>query len=166
MPVSVGVSWVATVPGVSFTWSRVRYDSVDAQLLIGELQIESYERYGGPDETPVDPEEFAHPDGVFFVARQGTELVGCVGMRRRSDSDAELKRMYIRKTFRGRGWARQLLALVEDEARSLGMTRLILETGLAQPEAMSLYESSGYALIPGFGHYREEPDNRCYAKAL
>src|SRR6185436_20517753 len=73
MPVSVGVSWVATVPGVSFTWSRVRYDSVDAQLLIGELQIESYERYGGPDETPVDPDEFAHPDGVFFVAREGTE---------------------------------------------------------------------------------------------
>ena len=74
--------------------------------------------------------------------------------------------MYIRSTFRGRGWARELLALVEDEARALGMTRLILETGLAQPEAMSLYESSGYALIPGFGHYRDEPDNRCYAKVL
>ena len=81
---------MATVPGVTFTCRRVRYDSDHAQLLISELQIESYKRYGGPDETPVDPDEFAHPRGAFFVAAEGTKLVGCVGMRRRSESDAEL----------------------------------------------------------------------------
>ena len=41
-----------------------------------------------------------------------------------------------------------------------------METGLAQPEAMDLYETSGYERIPGFGHYRNEPQNRCYAKTL
>ena len=41
-----------------------------------------------------------------------------------------------------------------------------MESGLAQPEAMGLYESSGYEGIPGFGHYRNNPQNRCYAKDL
>ena len=149
-----------------FTWSRVGYDSVDAQVLIEELQCESAERYGGPDETPVDPGEFAHPNGAFFVARNEVDLVGCVGIRRRSDADAELKRMFIRRPFRGRGWSSELLALVEDEARSMGFTRMMLETGLPQPEAIGLYVSSGYESIPGFGHYRDEPMNRCYAKLL
>jgi len=55
---------------------------------------------------------------------------------------------------------------VEDEARALGYSRVLMETGGAQPEAMGLYESSGYKRIPGFGHYRNEPQNRCYAKTL
>ena len=48
----------------------------------------------------------------------------------------------------------------------MGFTRILMESGLAQPEAMALYESSGYERIPGFGHYRNEPQNRCYAKVL
>jgi hypothetical protein len=43
---------------------------------------------------------------------------------------------------------------------------MILETGTAQPEAMALYESAGYARIESFGHYRHSPENRCYAVAL
>ena len=74
--------------------------------------------------------------------------------------------MFIRRPYRGRGYARELLALVEDEARSLGFSRVLMETGLAQPEAIGLYESSGYHRIPGFGHYRDSPMNRCYAKVL
>ena len=41
-----------------------------------------------------------------------------------------------------------------------------LETGTAQPEAMALYESSGYARIESFGHYRDAPQNRCYGRDL
>ena len=43
---------------------------------------------------------------------------------------------------------------------------MVLETGTAQPEAMALYESSGYARIENFGHYRWSPQNRCYGKPL
>lgn len=74
--------------------------------------------------------------------------------------------MFIRRPHRGRGLARELLTQVEEEARGLGFTRMMMETGLAQPEAIGLYESSGYQRIPGFGHYRESPQNRCYAKEL
>ncbi len=155
-----------TVTGVTFTLERVRYDSPDAHMLIEELQEEYVIRYGGRDETPVDPDDFAPPKGVFLLAHRDGELVGCAGMRRRSEDDVEVKRMFIRRTYRGRGYSRELLALVEAEARAMGFTRILMESGLAQPEAMGLYESSGYARIPGFGHYRNEPQNRCYARVL
>lgn len=151
---------------MTFTLERVRYDSVLAQQLIEELQEEYVLRYGGPDETPVDPGEFEPPRGSFLLAYRDGVLVGCAGMRARSESDVEVKRMFVRRPFRGRGYARELLTLVEEEARSLGYSRVLMETGGAQPEAMGLYESSGYKRIPGFGHYRNEPQNRCYAKTL
>ena len=166
MPVSVGVSLVITVSGVTFTLDRVRYDSDEARQLITELQSEYVERYGGPDATPVDPDEFESPNGAFFVGHRDGEFVGCAGLRRHSDTDVEVKRMFIRRPFRGRGYSRQLLELVEDEARTLGFSRVLMETGMAQPEAVGLYESSGYERIPGFGHYRDKANNRCYAKSL
>jgi GNAT superfamily N-acetyltransferase len=166
MPVSVGGGVLVTVRGVTLRLDRVRYDSDDAERLIAELQDEYVERYGGPDATPVDPEEFEPPEGAFFVARRDHDVVGCAGMRRHSGTDVEVKRMYIRRPFRGRGWSRTLLTMLEDEARHLGFSRMLMETGVKQPEAMALYESSGYDPIAGFGHYRDAPENRCYAKDL
>ncbi|MEO8107206.1 MAG: GNAT family N-acetyltransferase [Actinomycetes bacterium] len=151
---------------MAFTLQTVRYDSVEAQELIDELQDEYVIRYGGRDETPVDPDDFAAPRGTFLLAYRDGVLVGCAGLRRRSEAEVEVKRMFIRRPFRGRGYSRGLLALIEQEARSMGFGRILMESGLAQPEAMALYESSGYERIPGFGHYRNEPQNRCYAKAL
>jgi hypothetical protein len=43
---------------------------------------------------------------------------------------------------------------------------MVLETGLAQPEAIALYESSGYVPIPPFGHYQDAPLSRCYARVV
>jgi hypothetical protein len=43
---------------------------------------------------------------------------------------------------------------------------MILETGTAQPEAMALYESAGYEAVTPFGHYQDEPLNRCYGRRL
>jgi hypothetical protein len=43
---------------------------------------------------------------------------------------------------------------------------MILETGAPQPEGIALYEASGYERIPGFGHYRDYSDNRCFARRL
>jgi GNAT superfamily N-acetyltransferase len=166
MLVSVGASDAVTVPDVTFSLDRVSYDSDAAQGLVVELQAEYTERYGGPDETPVHPLEFEPPDGAFFVAHRDGELVGCAGMRRRSNREVEVKRMFIRRPFRGRGWSRTLLTLLEDEARTLGFARIVMETGAQQPEAMGLYESSGYAPIPGFGHYRDSPMSRSYGKDL
>jgi GNAT superfamily N-acetyltransferase len=79
---------------------------------------------------------------------------------------AEVKRMYVAPAARGLGVARRMLARLEDTAAGAGAEAMILETGAAQPEAMALYESSGYLRIESFGHYKWSPQNRCYGKRL
>ncbi len=130
----------------------VTYDHPEAARLIAEVQQEYVTRYGGEDETPVDLAEFAPPRGLFLVGYDGTAAVGCGGWRSRG-ADAEIKRMYVARTARGRGLARLMLAELERTARAAGHHRAVLETGDKQPEAVALYRSAGYTEIPAFGYY-------------
>jgi hypothetical protein len=59
-----------------------------------------------------------------------------------------------------------VLEALEVRAVAIGYTRLVLETGIRQPEAMALYESAGYASIEPYGFYKHAPMSRCYAKDL
>jgi GNAT superfamily N-acetyltransferase len=142
------------------------YDGPVAQQLINAVQLEYVQRYGGPDETPVDPAEFAPPQGLFMVGYLDGQAVATGGLRAHSDGEVEIKRMYVVPHARGRGLSRQMLAALEERARGLGASRIVLETGDRQPEAISLYESSGYERIPGFGHYADYPTSYSFAKKL
>lgn len=149
------------------------YDSPDARKLIAEVQQEYVVRYGGPDESPTDPAQFAPPLGAFLVGYVDGTAVACAGWRARDgadpefrDGDAELERMYVAPQVRGRGLARLLLAAIEDSARAAGRRRMVLETGTRQPEAIALYHSAGYQPIPAFGLYRDASGSRHYARDL
>ena len=151
---------------------RAGYGHPDAMRLIAEVQAEYVARYGGPDETPLDPLMFEPPAGSFFVGYLDGVAVA-TGAWRRSEvaalgatRTAEVKRMYVAPAARGRGLARAMLAHLERSAAEHGVDGMVLETGLAQPEAIALYESSGYEPIPAFGYYRDAPLSRCYAKRL
>jgi GNAT superfamily N-acetyltransferase len=151
---------------------RVGYGHPDAMRLIDEVQAEYVVRYGGPDETPLDPLMFEPPAGSFFVGYAEDEPVATGAWRRSgvaalgTGETAEIKRMYVAPQARGRGLARLMLARLEADAGECGAEAVVLETGLRQPEAMALYESSGYAPVAPFGHYRDAPLSRCYAKRL
>jgi GNAT superfamily N-acetyltransferase len=142
------------------------YDSPTAKRLIDAVQLEYVSLYGGPDDSPVDPGEFSPPHGVFVVGYLDDEAVAMGGLRWLSEADIEIKRMYVAPGFRGRGLSRQVLAGLEQRASALGATRIVLETGERQPEAIALYLSSGYELIPGFGHYQHSPMSRSFAKPV
>ncbi|MGH3912969.1 MAG: GNAT family N-acetyltransferase [Pseudonocardiaceae bacterium] len=93
--------------------------------------------------------------------------VGCTPVELRTRAgDAELKRMYVVPAARGRGLSRVLLTELERRASTAGRRRMVLETGVRQPESLGLYTSSGYTEIPRFGLYRREPLSRCFAKVL
>ncbi|SCK38927.1 Acetyltransferase (GNAT) family protein [Streptomyces sp. WMMB 714] len=154
---------------------RARYDHPDAMKLNDAVQQEYSVRYGdGGDVTPLDPSMFEPPHGLYLLAYDGEERPVASGAWRAqdrnaegySDGDAEIKRMYVVPEARGRGLARRILAMLEDDARAAGRTRMVLETGTAQPEAIALYTSSGYEAAEKFGVYRFEPQSRCYAKPL
>jgi GNAT superfamily N-acetyltransferase len=136
------------------------YDHPDAVPLIAEVQQEYVVRYGEVDLTPVDPAQFAPPHGLFLVAYLGARPVACGGWRVHdgpAGPEAELKRMYVSPAARGRGAARALLAELERTAVAAGYSRMVLETGMKQPEAIGLYTSAGYAEVPRFGYYADEP---------
>lgn len=144
-----------------------------AAVLVEGVQQEYVARYGGRDRTPLDPTYFEPPWGAFFVGYLDGRPVASGAWRRRrdvlvdgTDDTAEIKRMYVAREARRRGLARAMLAHLETTARRSGARVMVLETGLAQPEAIALYESSGYQPIPGFGFYRDAPLNRCFARAL
>lgn len=142
------------------------YDGPSAQMLIAQVQQEYVVRYGGPDTAPVDPAEFAPPGGRFVVGYIDVEPVVMGGVRSLDDETVEIKRMFVVPAFRGRGLARVVLARLEELGAELGAARVVLETGLKQPEAMALYASAGYDRIDGFGHYRDEPLSASYGKSL
>jgi len=145
----------------------------DALVLIEDVQEEYVARYGGRDDTPLDPLMFEPPAGSFFVGYADAVPVVSGAWRRRTDVDAfgstetaEIKRMYVVPAARGRGLARSMLVHLERTAAEAGAQVMVLETGTAQPEAIALYESAGYTRIEGFGHYKGFPDNRCFGKSL
>jgi GNAT superfamily N-acetyltransferase len=147
-------------------WEVVTYDDPRLQVLIAQVQAEYVARYGGPDRTPIDPTAFDPPSGTFLLGLVEGEPVACGAYRRHEDEVAEIKRMYVRAGWRRRGIARELLAELETRAAAAGYHRAVLETGLAQPEALALYPSAGWTPIPGYGHYKWSPGNRCFAKDL
>ena len=109
---------------------------------------------------------FVEPDGVFLVVREEGRAIGCGGVCRFDGTRAELKRMYVVPEARGRGLGRLLLVELEAEARRLGYTGIVLETGDRQPEALGLYASAGYERIPCYGIYATRSLSLCFEKIL
>ncbi len=144
----------------------IAYDDPIAAALIAEVQQEYVSRYGGPDGTPLRVDEFAPPHGAFVIVAIDQVAIGCGGLRRYDDVSGEIKRMFVRRAHRRTGLGRRLLHALEDRARQLGYRRVILETGTAQPEAMSLYDSEGFVPIGAYGHHRCSPLSRSFAKDL
>ncbi len=139
-----------------------------AAELIAALDAELGGHYPEPgaNHFRLDDHETAPGRGVFLVARLDGAASGCGAVRLISETEAEIKRMYVRPSRRGRGIARALLARLETEARRLGARRLLLETGERQQEAIGLYESAGYVRVPRFGEYVDSPLSICMARDL
>ncbi len=92
--------------------------------------------------------------------------IGCGAIKEFDPSTMEVKRMYTPPEFRGRGIASLILKELESWTTELGYKRCVLETGKAQPEALSLYTKSGYEVIPNYGQYQGVENSVCFQKTL
>jgi GNAT superfamily N-acetyltransferase len=164
-------------PAGALRIERLAYTDPVVQQLVEEVQQEYVVRYGGPDGAPMEDTMFDPPTGAFFVAFLDDEPVATGAWRARQDvvavaeelggtRVAEIKRMYVRVDARRSGIARALLAHLEASSAEAGADVLVLETGLRQPEALRLYESSGYVPVPPFGFYKDYPNARHLGKRL
>ena len=143
--------------------------SPDATRLIAALNAELSAAFPEPgaNHFSLNAAQVAAGDGAFLVAYLDDVAVGCGAVRRLDQTTAELKRMYVDPSVRGRGIGRALVAALEREAKIIGATRVVLEIGTRLAPAIKLYESMEYARIPLFGEYLSSPETSlCFGKAL
>jgi putative acetyltransferase len=153
---------------IDLTIQRRDILSSEAQALIAALNAELTALYpeAGATHFRLDPSEVADGMGAFLVACRGGVAIGCGALRRIDTLTGELKRMYVNPSARGLGVGHALLVALQAEARRLGLTRVVLETGVRQARALSLYERNGYTRIALFGEYVGSPLSVCMAKDL
>jgi GNAT superfamily N-acetyltransferase len=143
-----------------------RIDVEPGLSLVAALLDDLRSRYDAEDDDAPSADDLAPPVGAFLVATRDDVPVGCGGLKHFGDGIGEVKRMYVVPEERRRGVARLVLSHVEAEALRRGYRELRLETGALQPEAIALYSSAGYELIPCWGVYEHAPWSRCMAKRL
>ena len=143
-----------------------RPDTPDASALIDELETHLASRYPAESRHGYSVDKLIREGVVFFVARIESAAVGCGGIQIYAREYGELKRMYVRPSFRGRGLGRQLLEHLAAHAAAQGVGLLRLETGIHQREAIALYEAFGFHRRPPFGPYQEDPLSVFFEKRL
>lgn len=108
------------------------------------------------DELAGLPGEYAPPRGALLLAHVDGALAGCCALRPLDSADypnaAEMKRLYVRKAFRGFGLGRRLAEAVLDAARQAGYACVLLDTLDDMEAARALYEDLGFAEIPPYYH--------------
>jgi putative acetyltransferase len=139
---------------ISIELAAVPNDEV--RVLVDELETILAAEYPPEQRHGLALDAIFQPHIRFFVARQDGAAVGCGGIAL-FDGFAELKRMYVRETVRGRGVASALLARLEETARAAGSPLLYLETGTSQLAAQRFYEREGFRRCAAFGDYAAMP---------
>jgi putative acetyltransferase len=104
------------------------------------------------DELVTLPGKYAPPTGALFIAVNGEQTAGCVALRKLEDAVCEMKRLFVRPQFRGRGLGRQLAVRIVDEAIRLGYSMMLLDTLDRLEKAMKLYESLGFVRTKPYYH--------------
>lgn len=129
----------------------------DARAALGRYVAELDERFPGGFDAGDDEEAAAGlrpPTGTFMVAEDAGVTIGCGGVQRIDARTAEIKRMWIKQEWRGRGLGARLLATLERAARDLGHERVVLDTNGTLTEAVRMYERAGYRPID---RYNDNP---------
>lgn len=158
------------------TIERVSWDDPRGVVLRARMDEEMHERYGSAagDEDPAVTEErdralAVDPSTVItslLAIDESGDAVGHIAVRRLRD-EVELKRLIVLSSARGKGAATALLDECERVGREQGAARLVLQTGDKQPDAVALYEKTGWRAIPVYEPYAATmPWSFCFDKAL
>lgn len=101
-----------------------------------------------------------------LVAYDNEIPVACGAIREFSPFAMEVKRMYTKPQYRGKGIATKILLELEQWATELSYQKCLLETGNRQPDAIHVYEKNGYKRIPNYGKYANVENSVCFEKEL
>lgn len=149
--------------GIEIAAERAYRPDVEA-LLVAASALSAH-LYPPESRHGLDLAAFRQPDVTLLVARSDNVAVGCGAYQLHGDGNAEVKSMFVAFEARGRGIGRAILEAIE-AAVAGHVTTLRLETGVAQPEAIRLYETAGFRRRGPFGSYPDDPLSVFMEKAL
>lgn len=146
---------------------EVAADSPDAVALIGELDAHLMAHpYPPQSRHAFSVEKLLRERVIFFVTRYEGQLAGCGGIKMFGSDYGEVKRMFVRSEFRGKGLGKLMLRHLALYARRNGASVLRLETGIYEVEAIGLYERFGFERRAPFGEYVEDPLSIYFEKSI
>jgi putative acetyltransferase len=144
-------------------------DSPDAERLIEALETHLASHYPATSRHGFSVERLLAEGVDVFVLRTDGVAAACGGILfvdEHGDRYGEVKRMYVSPEFRGAGFGKRILDHLAGHSLERGVSRLRLETGIHQVEAIGLYEASGFRRIGPFGPYVDDPLCLYFEKAL
>lgn len=144
---------------------RTTSDDKDFIPLVRLLDAELAERDGDEHAFYAQFNKIAALKHVVVGYAEG-QPVACGAFKPFDEKSVEVKRMYVLPERRSQGLASQILLELERWANELGFTSCVLETGKKQPEAIRLYQKSGYEIMPNFGQYAGVENSVCFEKKL
>jgi diamine N-acetyltransferase len=174
----LGFKWTASkkfdhLPfGVCFMeFNLLQFDIVSGNSsllaqLIFELDKDLRQRYGDAVIHGIDLGKADDSGVIFVLGTYGKQTTCCGALRPFNNESVELKRMFVRKQFRGKGFSKKLYYFLETLAREKSFRQVILETGEKQHEAIGLYRSLGFTPIDKFGEYVDDSNSLCFRKIL
>lgn len=147
------------------TLKRTNSEDTDFIALVQELDKDLAIRDGADHGFYA---QFNKIDAIKYalVAYMDDRAVGCGAVKTYENEVMEVKRMYVLPDHRRYGIAATVLAELETWAKELDYKKCILETGLKQPEAISLYQKCGYHRMPNYGQYKDVENSVCFEKWL
>ncbi|MFB0502607.1 MAG: GNAT family N-acetyltransferase [Candidatus Bathyarchaeia archaeon] len=96
------------------------------------------------DEHLEDLTSLKPPDGIIYLLVLDGNVVGMGALRKLSDDTGEIKRMYIRPPYRGRGYGKQMLSKLLEAGREFGCSTFLLDTAKFMTAAQHIYRSAGF----------------------
>jgi putative acetyltransferase len=138
----------------------------DVVALIRQSDALMQSLYPAESNHLVDIDSLAQPHVYLLVVREEGQALGCGAFVLGDNGQAEMKRVFVDPSGRGKGIARTIMEALEHEAASLGVTLMQLETGIKQPEPIALYRKFGYAERGPFGDYQRDPLSLFMEKAI
>jgi ribosomal protein S18 acetylase RimI-like enzyme len=132
--------------------------------ILEELSSNLFVRFGSDGKNSFMDWENDNFKFVFAVAVKNDEIVGCGAIRPIDENIAEVKRMYSKLPRKRIG--QMILSFLEEKAKIIGYTNLVLETRVKNGEAVAFYQKQGYKVILNYGKYKDRPEAICLGKSL
>lgn len=152
---------------LSITIRQVSYHQPDFLQLCTELDMFLNKAIGGEDKRE-KYKKYNHADSMDYVivAYDGHHAAGCAALRKYSETEIEVKRVFVQEVYRNRHIGGQMLAHLIEHARDMGYQKMLLETGAFLDASVRLYQKYGFQQIDNYGDYKNMPESLCMGREI